>query len=319
MLLRRGSRPLRLFFASDLHASERCFRKFVAAARFYEADLLLLGGDLAGKRLVTLRRRVKGGYEACEGQKIRVLATSAEASDYSRALADAGIYAVHVDDPAALTEADRASLFERAMRARLSDWMSYADEQLRGTGVRLVVIPGNDDPSFFDGVLQDTDVWLNADGRVAEVMPGLQVAGLGCSTPTPWHTPRELPDEEIDAQLARILGAVDPALPLLLDVHVPPYGSGLDTCPVLDENLRPVLGPGGPFTAPVGSKAVHKHIVERQPFLSLHGHVHEGRGCTRIGRTLCANPGSQYSEGRLLGFLAVVSRNQVKNWMLTEG
>jgi Icc-related predicted phosphoesterase len=319
MLLHRDRRQLRLFFASDLHASERCFRKFVAAARFYQADLLLLGGDLAGKRLVLLGRRAVGGYEVWEGRETRVLATAAEASEYERALADTGAYTARVDDRAALTELDRVTLMDQAAQARLESWVDYADKRLCGTGVRVVVIPGNDDPFSFDELLRDTDVWLNADGRVVRVSPGLQVAGLGCSTPTPWHTPRELPDEEIDAQLARILGSVDPALPLVLDVHVPPYGSGLDTCPVLDENLRPVLGVGGPLTAPVGSRAVRRHIADRQPLMGLHGHVHEGRGCTKIGRTLCANPGSQYAEGRLLGFLAVVSGDCVKNWILTEG
>src|SRR5262249_3373699 len=137
-----------------------------------------------------------------------------------------------------------------------------------------------------------------------QVVGDLQVAGLGYSTPTPWNTARELPDEEIDARLTRILAAVDATRPLLLDVHVPPYGSGLDICPVLDEDLRPVLGAGGPLTAPVGSRAVYRHIEARQPVLGLHGHIHEARGCIRIGRTLCANPGSQYTEGRLLGFLA---------------
>jgi hypothetical protein len=49
-----GSNPdaTTLFFATDLHGSETCFRKFVAAARFYGADLLVLGGDLTGKLVV---------------------------------------------------------------------------------------------------------------------------------------------------------------------------------------------------------------------------------------------------------------------------
>ena len=316
---RQTSRSLRLFFATDLHASDRCFRKFVAAAQFYDADLLVLGGDLAGKKLVALRRRLSGGYEVQEQIGPRFLATEQEASDYEKVLADTGTYTARLDDEHALTPTERNNLVETAAIARLEAWVAYADKRLRTTGMRIVVIAGNDDPISFDHVLRDSEVWLNADGRVVEVGNGLQIAGFGYSTPTPWNTPRELLDEQIDVRLGNILGAVDPNKELILNVHVPPYGSGLDTCPVLDDDLRPVMGAGGPLTAPVGSQAVRRLITQTQPLLGLHGHVHEARGTTRIGRTLCANPGSQYSQGRLLGFLAVVTGNKVKDWMLTEG
>ena len=49
-------RELRIYFATDIHGSEVCFRKFLAAARVYEADVLLLGGDFAGKGLVPVLR-----------------------------------------------------------------------------------------------------------------------------------------------------------------------------------------------------------------------------------------------------------------------
>jgi Icc-related predicted phosphoesterase len=310
---------MRLFFASDLHGSERCFRKFVSAARFYNVELLLLGGDFTGKRMVLLRRRTLGGYEAFEERGRRDLTTSEEVLQYERALADSGIYTVRVDGAMPATAQERAKLHEAAARARLETWIALAEDRLAGTGIRVLVIPGNDDPFSLDSILRDSEVWLNADGRVVQVSDDLQVAGFGYSTPTPWNTPRELPDEEIDIRLSSILARCDPALPLLLDVHVPPFGSGLDTCPVLDKNLRPVVGAGGVETAPVGSRALHRHIIEHQPVLSLHGHVHEGRGCTRIGCTLCANPGSQYSDGQLMGFVATVSGNKVENWLLTEG
>ena len=49
------SRALRIFFATDVHGSDRFFRKFLAAATVYEAEILLLGGDVAGKGLVPIR------------------------------------------------------------------------------------------------------------------------------------------------------------------------------------------------------------------------------------------------------------------------
>src|SRR3982074_3190884 len=52
---RPRKRALRIYFATDIHGSDRCFRKFVAAAESYDADALVLGGDIAGKGLVPIR------------------------------------------------------------------------------------------------------------------------------------------------------------------------------------------------------------------------------------------------------------------------
>jgi hypothetical protein len=54
--------PFRVFFATDVHGSDRCFRKFLAAATAYEADALILGGDVAGKALVPILAEGKGRY-----------------------------------------------------------------------------------------------------------------------------------------------------------------------------------------------------------------------------------------------------------------
>ena len=47
---------MRIFFASDLHGSDRCYRKFLNAATFYKADWIVMGGDAAGKQMVPLVR-----------------------------------------------------------------------------------------------------------------------------------------------------------------------------------------------------------------------------------------------------------------------
>ena len=104
----------------------------------------------------------------------------------------------------------------------------------------------------------------------------------------------------------------------IYNFHCPPYGSGLDEAPELTDDLRPKHG--GRSIVPVGSKAVREAIEEGQPVLALHGHIHEARGNTRIGRTLCINPGSSYEQGQLLG--AVVNldgKGKVKRFVLTSG
>jgi Icc-related predicted phosphoesterase len=68
-----------------------------------------------------------------------------------------------------------------------------------------------------------------------------------------------------------------------------------------------------------GSTAVRELIETYQPVLSLHGHIHEGRGKTRIGRTQCVNPGSNYSEGVLDGSLIRLRDGQVRDIQLTQG
>src|ERR1700730_1335924 len=77
----KKARALRIFFATDVHGSDRCFRKFLAAAKVYEADVLLLGGDVAGEGLVpiqagngTLHAEVRGeavSVPADEEQRLR--------------------------------------------------------------------------------------------------------------------------------------------------------------------------------------------------------------------------------------------------------
>lgn len=47
---------------SDLHGSERCFRKFVNRAAAYGADVLVLGGDGAGKAIQPITRMAADQY-----------------------------------------------------------------------------------------------------------------------------------------------------------------------------------------------------------------------------------------------------------------
>src|SRR5258708_9445131 len=44
----------KIFFAPDLHGSEMCWRKFLNAAKFYEADVLICGGDMTGKAMIPI-------------------------------------------------------------------------------------------------------------------------------------------------------------------------------------------------------------------------------------------------------------------------
>jgi len=121
----------------------------------------------------------------------------------------------------------------------------------------------------------------------------------GWTEPTPWDTDREETKEELRERLERVVSQVDDYDRAVFNFHEPPYDSGLDEAPELDDDLQPKFG--AQSTEPVGSKAVREVIEKYQPPISLHGHIHESRGQTNIGDTLAVNPGSVYSEGSLQG------------------
>ena len=95
----------------------------------------------------------------------------------------------------------------------------------------------------------------------------------------------------------------------VVNFHCPPYGSGLDVAPELDETLRPVIRGGRPSVIAVGSKAVREAIKRYQPVLGLHGHIHESRAAQRIGETLCLNPGSDYTADLLRGVVVDIAQD----------
>jgi hypothetical protein len=100
-------------------------------------------------------------------------------------------------------------------------------------------------------------------------------------------------------------------------LHSPPYDSDIDEAPELDKNMTPI--DGGQQLIHVGSTAVRDIIMEKQPLLGLHGHIHEARGASTLSRTLCINPGSEYSEGILDGVVVELEKNKVKKWVRFSG
>lgn len=45
---------MKIFFATDVHGSEICWKKFVNAGKFYEVEVIILGGDMTGKAIVPI-------------------------------------------------------------------------------------------------------------------------------------------------------------------------------------------------------------------------------------------------------------------------
>ena len=300
---RPRKRALRIFFATDIHGSERCFRKFIAAADTYEADALVLGGDIAGKGLVPIK--ADNGTLTAEVRGEPVVVPRDEEERLRAEINRLGFYSVITDDASVRRmETDSAYLdemFRKAIIEQIEAWCRLADERLKPT-VRVLITPGNDDPLAIDPVLKSAPRIECPEGELCEVGPVL-IASCGDVTPTPWNTEREFSEEDLGQRLAKMMDAAPPSSQVVVNFHCPPYGTGLDFAAELDETLKPVIRSGRPSIISVGSKAVRDAIKKYQPVVGLHGHIHESRGAQQIGRTMCLNPGSDYTADVLRGVI----------------
>ncbi len=302
-------RALRIFFATDVHGSDRCFRKFLAAAKVYEANVLLLGGDIAGKGLIPIQARNGTLHATVHGE-----AVSVPAGEAARLRADInrlGFYGVPLDEADAARLREEPEYVDRLFRDQIVEqveqWCQLAIERL-APDVRCIITPGNDDPFEIDSVLESAPRIECPEGRLCDLGPVL-LASLGDVTPTPWNTDREYPEEELARRIASMLDAVPHDRRAIVNFHCPPYGSGLDVAPELDETLKPVIRGGRPSFISVGSKAVRDAIKQYEPVVGLHGHIHESRAVQKIGRTVCLNPGSDYSADLLRGAVVDIAED----------
>lgn len=297
----RRSRALRIYFATDVHGSDRCFRKFLAAATAYEADVLLLGGDVAGKGLVPITARNGSLHAVVRGEPVSVPA--AEEDRLRAEINRVGFYGVKTDaDGVARMQEEPGhvdQLFKQEIVAQVAAWCELAEQRL-APEVRCIITPGNDDPFEIDEVLEAASRIECPERQLCDLGPVL-LASLGDVTPTPWNTDREYEEDELYRRIAEMMDAVPAGRRTVVNFHCPPYGSGLDTAPELDETLKQVIRGGRPSMIPVGSRAVREAIKEYEPAVGLHGHIHESRGAQKIGSTLCLNPGSDYSADVLRG------------------
>ncbi len=316
-------RATRLFFATDIHASNRCFKKFLNAAKHYRADVLVLGGDVTGKDMVPIVMTSGGRAIAKHMGSVEDLETDTDITDFEQRVADSGSYTYRCTPE----EYDRISkdptafnrVFSSLIKARMRQWVGWADERLRGQGVRAFFNAGNDDTFAIDSIIDSSETLTRPEGKCVEIDEHCTMISCGFANLTPFHTPRDVPEEELARKIASMVSQVPDLRRCIFNLHCPPYRSQLDNAPALGPDLRPKMSALGVEFAPVGSTAVRAAIEQHQPLLGLHGHVHESKGSTRIGNTLCLNPGSEYKEGILRGALIQLTRGQVSNFAFTTG
>ncbi|MGH2936042.1 MAG: metallophosphoesterase family protein [Gaiellaceae bacterium] len=327
ILRKRDQRFTRVFFATDLHASTRTFRKFLNAATAYKANVLVLGGDVCGKMLTPIIARENGLHELILHGERRTIGSDRDFERAVEALDTQGhYYTVLSEDEyerVAGNEAAIDELFTRLARERLAAWREEAARKLEPLGIRCFVTGGNDDRPEALAVLEEEGSSLVfCEGRVTRIDDEHAMVSCGYSNKTPWHTPREVPEEELAAIIDSACAGVDDFTNVVFNFHPPPYDSTLDLCPELDTSTDPPTpvyrGGQMSFTA-AGSTAVREAIQRYQPLLGLHGHIHESRGAVNVGRSLCINPGSEYGEGYLRGCIVNLVDGKVLSYQLTSG
>jgi uncharacterized protein len=311
----------KVYFATDLHGSSKCFRKFVNAGQVYGADVLVLGGDLAGKALQTIVRQ-PGGRWRCEfiGSRYDV-EDGPELEALEKLIGDHGYYPYRAEPgelDALQASGELDAVFERLMDERLAGWLALADERLRPAGKRLYFMLGNDDPMSLRAILDAAPWGVHDEGKVVPLDDDHEMISWGFSNVTPWHSHREQTEEQLAASLATMVEKLRDPARSVMNIHVPPYGTGLDEAPVLAD-LQVQTSLGQVKFAPVGSTAVRDVIERTQPLLGLHGHIHEASGIKRLGRTIVINPGSDYSTGTLNGALMTLERDKVATHQLVRG
>jgi uncharacterized protein len=312
---------MKVFFATDIHGSEICWRKFLNAAAFYKADLVVLGGDVTGKVMVPIV--ADGGHwnVTVRGQAY-TLETQQELEDIQRQIRNAGSYPAIVspDELQHLSQEEGAvdRRFTVEMTQSLDRWLDMADGKLRGGDIPCILNGGNDDIWEIDDIIEQSPCVSFAEGKVLD-LDGFPLISMGWTNPTPWDTFREAPEPDLAAKIEAVASQVPDMERAIFNFHAPPYGTGLDEAPALDDTLRPIHG--GAVMKPVGSTAVRDAILKHQPLLSLHGHIHESRGVKRMGRTLSINPGSVYGDGVLQGAVLDLNakKGKVARYLLVNG
>jgi Icc-related predicted phosphoesterase len=312
----------RLFFATDIHGSEACFLKFLNAPRFYKAKVLILGGDLTGKMIIPIVNREDGAYEANFLGVQRVLPEE-RVEELENQIQRMGFYPYRTDrETVRRLSADSRkleTLFSRLMIERIEQWIGIAEDKLRSGEGEVYISGGNDDFPQIDDILRKSDAFVDPEGEVVKIHGDHEMITCAWTNPTPWKTARECSEEELQEKLEAMISGVRDMENCVFNIHVPPIDSGLDLCQKLDKDLKPIFSGGQPVMYGAGSSTVKDAIERHQPLLGLHGHIHESKGSVRIGRTLCLNPGSEYSEVILRGVIVDLNDKRVRGHLFTSG
>jgi Icc-related predicted phosphoesterase len=312
---------VRIFFATDVHGSDVCWRKFLNAGAFHKADVLVMGGDMTGKAMVPITG-ANGSWRVSLQDQEHILEGEDAVAAMEKRISDRGYYPIRLSaDEMAAWQADASLVdtrFKAEMLGQVQRWMDLADERLAGKGIRCIVSPANDDIFEVDPIIAAAKLVDLGESNLID-LDGFSLVSTGWANPTPWNTFRELPEDQLRVRIDALVAEVPDRRRSIFNFHAPPYGSNLDGAPKIGADMRYVSG--GQALIPVGSHAIRDAILEYEPVLSLHGHIHEGRGAVKLGKTLAVNPGSTYEDGVLQAAIVDLDpkKAEVKRYLLING
>ena len=311
-----------LYYASDVHGSERCWRKFLGAGRFYGVQALLMGGDLTGKAIVPIETRPDGSFTTTFIGETR----SGTTEDRARRVARSDSLQRHVP-VAGSGRRDRAAAGRRpgqVCSARGND----------GRGAPALDRPGR----RAYGRVRHRRLRDAGQRRPLGLRRGARVGYTRPSLRRPRRPRRPLRDDLVrlrkpdaleqpaGARRGRAVRAVPRARrpargPGDGDLQPSRASVRLGARHCERDEPRPTLRyvGGQPRPIPVGSHAVRQIIEEVQPLLALHGHIHESRGEVQIGRTLALNTGSEYNSGHIHGAVVTLDGATVRKHQFVVG
>src|SRR5579871_3472964 len=196
------AKSLRCYMCSDLHAANRTYRKLLNAVKnnVYEAQVVLIAGDLTGKAIVPIIARGTGRYTATFLDRDYVIETEAELAKLKDSISDIGYYPYVTDqdevnalqsDPEKMHE-----LFRTQMISRVGDWVALAEERIGKSGVQFYMMPGNDDDRGVDEMIERSSYVVNPVGKTINLNDFHEMISFDYANHTPWHTPREWDEDE---------------------------------------------------------------------------------------------------------------------------
>jgi len=318
-----GSGFTRILFATDVHGSDPVWKKFIRGADRYKANVLIIGGDITGKNVTAVTENPDGTYSAEFQEQKHSMRNKEELERFENILRTNGTY-MYVGSPSQLSELaldhyKAEKIFSELVLERLAEWVDFAD---KNATTPLYVNAGNDDEPGVDDVLRGSKKIVQPEDRVIKIDSKHEMISGGFANLTPWHCPRDLPEEEIARRLEKKVVLLENPRTAVFNLHCPPVNSGLDTCPKLDSSVyppKPIMDAGGIVLFGAGSTAVRASIEKYQPMLGLHGHIHESKNIAKIGKSVCINPGSEYGEGVLRGVLVNIDDSGYKSYQFVAG
>ena len=331
------------FFCTDIHGSEAVWRKFLNTAKYLKVDTLIMGGDITGKRIVPIIQQPDGTWVGSiygVDQQKAVMKTEEEILEFEKQARFAGCYPYRLtpeedeklSGPDSITEDNRMikggpldQLFDEVEAKGLQHWIDQIDDIMEdGTkrvpeGTRVIICPGNDDKFAIDDIIKKDPRVIYGEEANVELDEHHEMISYGWTNPTPWNTYRECGEEQLEEKIKKLVSTIKNMKNAVFCFHCPPYDSIIDEAPLLNDDLTYVGYSGGePIRGPVGCKAVRKAIEKHQPLMGLFGHIHESPGNMKIGRTYCLNPGSEYTEAILKGFLVELKKGKIKRMQRVE-